>query len=205
MSISTEESEEFQTSSTHRPILILESQLVPRSQDEAKALRSLKQKTYALTKFFDEDLLVDTGMREEFNEMFQAIGWSDFVEILEGGIILLTKEFLMTLCTDTRRDSTYIWFRLFNTDYELTLRQFSNLFDFSPQCTLGEDLAGFNSAKFWKELVGPDALRKKSITHIRHPTLRFLARWLTMVVFPRHDTRCVTERMLDVSMPCGRK
>ncbi|WVZ75584.1 hypothetical protein U9M48_023623 [Paspalum notatum var. saurae] len=99
MSISTEEPEEFQTSSTHRPILILNSQLVPRGQDEAKALRFLNQKTYA-----DEDFLVDTGMREEFNEVFQAIRWSDFVEILEGGIILLTKEFLMTLRTDTRRE-----------------------------------------------------------------------------------------------------
>ncbi|WVZ70232.1 hypothetical protein U9M48_018912 [Paspalum notatum var. saurae] len=104
MSISTEEPEEFQTSSTHRPILILDSQLVPRGQDEAKALRSLNQKTYALTKCFNKDLLVDIGMREEFNEVFQAIGWSDFAEILEGGIILLTKEFLMTLRTDTRRD-----------------------------------------------------------------------------------------------------
>ncbi|WVZ51910.1 hypothetical protein U9M48_003010 [Paspalum notatum var. saurae] len=74
MSISTEEPEEFQTSSTHRPILILDSQLVPRGQDEAKALRSLNQKNYPLTKCFDEDLLVDTSMREEFNEVFQAIG-----------------------------------------------------------------------------------------------------------------------------------
>ncbi|WVZ49857.1 hypothetical protein U9M48_001180 [Paspalum notatum var. saurae] len=105
MSISTEEPEEFQTSSTHWPILILNTQLVPRSQDEAKALRSLNQKTYALTKCFDEDFLVDTGMREEFNEVFQAIGWSDFAEIPEGGIILLTKEFLMTLRTDTQRDA----------------------------------------------------------------------------------------------------
>ncbi|WVZ63943.1 hypothetical protein U9M48_013533 [Paspalum notatum var. saurae] len=144
-------------------------------------------------------------MREEFNEVFQTIGWSDFAEIPEGGIILLTKEFLMTLRTDTRRDGTYIWFRLFNTDYELTLRQFSNLLDFSPQCTLGEDLAGFNSVEFWKELVGPDAPRKKSITHIRHPTLWFLARWLTMVVFPWDDTRCVTVEDVDVSMPCARK
>ncbi|WVZ76337.1 hypothetical protein U9M48_024320 [Paspalum notatum var. saurae] len=104
MSISTEEPEEFQTSSTHRPILILDSQLVPRGQDEAKALKSLNQKTYALTKCFDEDFLVDTSMQEEFNEVFQAIGWSDFAEIPEGGIILLTKEFLMTLRTDTRRD-----------------------------------------------------------------------------------------------------
>ena len=127
--------------------------ITPRTQEEAKGLRLLNQKTYALTKCFDEDLLVDTSMREEFNEVFEAIGWSDFTEIPEGGIILLTKEFLMTLRTDTRRDGTYIWFRLFNTDYELTLRQFSNLLDFSPQCTLSEDLAGSNSAEFWKELV----------------------------------------------------
>ncbi|WVZ64223.1 hypothetical protein U9M48_013783 [Paspalum notatum var. saurae] len=70
MSISTEEPEEVPTSSTHRPILLLDSQLVPRGQDEAKALRSLHQKTYALTKCFDEDLLIDIGMREEFNEVF---------------------------------------------------------------------------------------------------------------------------------------
>ncbi|WVZ52273.1 hypothetical protein U9M48_003349 [Paspalum notatum var. saurae] len=44
-------------------------------------------------------------MLEEFNEVFEAIGWSDFAKILEGGIILLTKEFLMMLRTDTRRDA----------------------------------------------------------------------------------------------------
>ncbi|WVZ52948.1 hypothetical protein U9M48_003946 [Paspalum notatum var. saurae] len=43
-------------------------------------------------------------MREEFNEVFQAVGWNDFAENPEGGIILLTKKFLMTLRTDTRRD-----------------------------------------------------------------------------------------------------
>ncbi|WVZ75705.1 hypothetical protein U9M48_023740 [Paspalum notatum var. saurae] len=192
MPISTEEPEEVPTSSTHWPILLLDSQLVSRGQDEAKALRSLHQKTYALTKCFDEDLLVDTCMREEFNEVFQAVGWSDFAEMPEGGIVLLTKELLMMLRTDIQREGIYVWLRLFNTDYELTLRQFSNLLDFSPQCTLSEDLAGFNSVEFWKELVGPDAPRKKSIAHIRHPTLQFLARWLTMVVFPRDDIRCAT-------------
>ncbi|WVZ94237.1 hypothetical protein U9M48_040150 [Paspalum notatum var. saurae] len=105
MFISTEEPEEFQTLSTHRPILILDSQLVLRTQEEAKALRLLNQKTYALTKCFDEDLLVDTGMRKEFNEVFEAIGWSDFAKIPEGGIMLLTKEFLMMLRTDTQRDA----------------------------------------------------------------------------------------------------
>jgi hypothetical protein len=106
MSIDTEEPEEIPTNSTHRPVLILDSQLVPRGQDEAKALRSLNQKTYALTKYFDEDLLVATGMREEFNEVFEAVGWSSFAEIREEGIVLLTKEFLMTLRVDTRRNNT---------------------------------------------------------------------------------------------------
>ncbi|KAJ1254848.1 hypothetical protein BS78_K319300 [Paspalum vaginatum] len=145
MSLSTEAPEEIQMSSVHRPVLILESQLVPRGQEEAKALRLLNQKNYALTKYFDEGLLIDTGMREEFNEVFQAVGWTNFAEVPEGGIILLTKEFLMTLCTDTRRVGTFLWFRLFNTDYELTLCQFSNLLDFSPQCSVAEDPTGFNS------------------------------------------------------------
>ncbi|KAJ1283734.1 hypothetical protein BS78_03G148900 [Paspalum vaginatum] len=148
MSISTEEPEEIQTSSVHRPVLILESQLVPRGQEEAKALRLLNQKNYALTKYFDEDLLVDTSMREELNEMFQAVGWTNFAEVPKGGIILLTKEFLMTLCTDTRREGTFVWFCLFNTDYEFTLCQFSNLLDFSPQCSVAEDPTGFNSQEF---------------------------------------------------------
>ncbi|KAJ1268002.1 hypothetical protein BS78_07G103200 [Paspalum vaginatum] len=152
MSISREEPKEIQTSSIHRSVLILESQLVPHGQEEAKALRLLNQKNYALTKYFDEGLLVDTGMREEFNEVFQAMGWTNFAEVLEGGIILLTKEFLMTLRTDTRREGTFVWFRLFNTDYELTLLQFSNLLDFSPQCSVAEDPTGFNSQEFWKEL-----------------------------------------------------
>lgn len=121
MSISTEEPEEIPTSSTHRPILILESQLMPRGQDEAKVLRLLNRKSYALTKCFDEDLLVNTGMREDFDEEFQAIGWSSFAEIPEGGIVLLTKEFLMTLRLETRREGTFVWLRLFNTDYELSL------------------------------------------------------------------------------------
>ncbi|WVZ50247.1 hypothetical protein U9M48_001521 [Paspalum notatum var. saurae] len=102
-------------------------------------------------------------MREEFDEVFQAIGWSEFAEIPEGGIALLTKEFLMTLRTDTRREGTFVWFRLFNIDYELTLRQFSNLLDFSPQCSLSDDLRGFNLVEFWKELVGPDAPRKRAL------------------------------------------
>ncbi|WP_217551415.1 hypothetical protein, partial [Pantoea sp. GbtcB22] len=77
---------------------------------------------------------VDTGMRGEFDEVFQAVGWREFADIQEGGIELLTKEFLKTLRTDTRREGTFVWFRLFNTDYELTLRQFSNLLCFSPRC-----------------------------------------------------------------------
>ncbi|WVZ58722.1 hypothetical protein U9M48_008962 [Paspalum notatum var. saurae] len=173
MSISIEEPEEITTSSTHRLVLLLDLQLMPRGQDEAKALRLLNQKSYALIRCFDEDLLVDTGMQEEFNEVFQAVSWSDFAEIPEGGIVLLTKEFLMTLRTDTRREGTFVWFRLFNTDYELTLCNFSNLLDFSPQCIVGEDLAGFNSVEFWKELVDPDAPRKKSIARIRHPLCDF--------------------------------
>jgi len=79
MSISTEEHEEFPTSPTNRPVLLLDSQIVPRDRDEGKALGLLQKKSYSLTKILDEDLLTDTGTRGEFNEEFRAVGWENFV------------------------------------------------------------------------------------------------------------------------------
>ncbi|WVZ63886.1 hypothetical protein U9M48_013480 [Paspalum notatum var. saurae] len=93
MSLSTEAPEEIPMSSTNRLVLLLDSHIVPRNQDEGKTLRLLHQKSYTLTKCFDEDLLANIGMQGEFNEVFRAVGWENFVETPEGGIVLLTKEF----------------------------------------------------------------------------------------------------------------
>jgi len=41
------------------------------------------------------------GMDEEFAEVFQAIGWENFLHINEQGSYLLTLEFLSTLVSET--------------------------------------------------------------------------------------------------------
>ena len=41
--------------------------------------------------------MISTGMDDEFDEIFSTVGWDNFANVSEGGIVLLTKEFLMTL------------------------------------------------------------------------------------------------------------
>ena len=122
------------TSSNARPVLLLDSQIQTRNQDEADLLRQLHTKPISVTKCFDEVLMTSTGTDDEFSEIFSMVGWDNFANISEGGIVLLTKEFLMTLRVVSLQSDTSVHFRLFNTEHELTFRQFSNALRFSPRC-----------------------------------------------------------------------
>jgi len=104
----------------------------------------------------------------------------------------------MTLRVVTLQSNTTVHFRLFNTEHEMTLREFSNALGFSPRCSIAAEPVGFDAQDFWKDLVGPDYKHKKSITHIKHPTMRFMARWINMVVLPRNDVRCVTNDNMKI-------
>ena len=70
--------------------------------------------------------------------------------------MLLTKEFLMTLRVVSLQSDMTVHFRLFNSEHELTLCQFSNALGFSPRCSIAAEPVGFNATEFWKELAGPD-------------------------------------------------
>ncbi|WVZ93874.1 hypothetical protein U9M48_039827 [Paspalum notatum var. saurae] len=54
-------------------------------------------------------------------------------------------------------------------------------------------------------LAGPDHKGKKSITNVKHPTMRFMARWITIVVLPRDDIRYVTIEDLKILYAMWRK
>ena len=43
---------------------------------------------------------------------------------------------------------------------------------------------------FWVEICGEYGKRKHSTTKIHNPTLRLLARWVSLIVFPRGEVRC---------------
>lgn len=130
-------------------------------------------------------------MLDEFPVVFDAIGWTNFWDIQEEGSVLLTKEFLSTLRVQESRAGTNIYFHFFNQEYNLSLRELSTHLGFASNCTLVNDPPGFDAPDFWKDISAEITKGKHSITRIHNPTLRFLARWTTKVVFPRDDTRCV--------------
>ena len=58
--------------------LLSENDINLRSERERNAFNELRLKTFEHTRVFEQDLLRVTGMDEEFEEVFQAIGWENF-------------------------------------------------------------------------------------------------------------------------------
>ena len=77
------------------------------------ALELLKKQSYGHTKRFDTEFLMMTGLRQDMNRTFKAVGWSCFADITESGSHLLTMEFLSTLHVETVGKETKIHFRFF--------------------------------------------------------------------------------------------
>ena len=88
-------------------------------------------------------------MDEEFEAVFEAIGWENFWEIGEEGSALLTMEFLMTLhVTNEEDEGIRIHFCLFVTEHILPPCTLSNLLGFSALCTLSIDPQDFVTKDF---------------------------------------------------------
>ena len=65
-----------------------------------------------------------TGLRQDMNCTFTAVGWSRFADITEQGSHLLTMEFLSTLHVETVGKETKIHFRFFNEFLKCQLETF---------------------------------------------------------------------------------
>ena len=57
----------------------------------------LKNKSFVHTQAFDPDLLIKTGMCEDFSNVWHEIGWDNFVPVEEYGSRLLTIQFFCSL------------------------------------------------------------------------------------------------------------
>jgi hypothetical protein len=82
-------------------------------------------------------------------------------------------------------------FRLFGKSFGCDLSRFSGLLDFSKSC-LPESTAmeNFNKVEF------SDTISRKSarlrFNDIHNPSLRFLHRWMSFILFPMAELRSVT-------------
>ena len=100
-------------------------------------------------------------------------------------------EFLISLAIEETGAETKGYFRLFNEQFEMKLEDFSIALGFHRRCILDpKELAKkhhYDQNSWWSAISNEPVNSKNSIVSIHNPTLRFLAKWLAMVVHPRAD------------------
>jgi hypothetical protein len=84
-----------------------------RSDHKRQSYALIKDRVFANTKEFDPDLLEKIGMDSEFNSIWQALGWEDFVPVQEVGSRPNTIQFLYTI----QEDAIGIAFRFHEVPY----------------------------------------------------------------------------------------
>ena len=97
----------------------------------------------------------------------------------------MTTEFLCTL----KPTDLEVSFRLFEKDFSIPWKQFSELLEFHAQCVIDVDTAiqDFDRMKFCREISIELTCYPPCINEIHHPPLRFMHKWLGFSLFPRND------------------
>jgi hypothetical protein len=123
-----------------------------RNDRERQACTLIKDRVFANTKEFDPGLLEKIGMDSEFDSIWQALGWEDFVPVHEVGSRPTTIQFLYTL----QEDASSISFRFHGVLYRVSWKDLSRTLGFHRHCAISLEKAciGFNCKSFWEELSG---------------------------------------------------
>ena len=111
-------------------------QIVFKNDYERQALELLKRQTYAHAKRFETRFFIKTGLLQDMNQAFTAVGWENFTDIVEPGSHLLTMESLMSFTVEETSTETKVYFWFFNEQFEMTLQQFSVALGFNKRCIL---------------------------------------------------------------------
>ena len=77
-----------------------------------------------------------TGLKQDMNNALTTIGWENFADIVEPGSQLLTMEFLISLAIEETGAETKGYFRLFNEQFVMKLKDFSIALGFHKRCIL---------------------------------------------------------------------
>ena len=67
-------------------ILTMVEQIVYKNDYERQALEPLKRQTYAHDKRFETRFLIMTGLLQDMNQAFTAVGWENFANIVKPGM-----------------------------------------------------------------------------------------------------------------------
>lgn len=158
---------------------------------EMQAYYHLKDRLFLHTQVYESDLLRATGIDDDFETIWKAVGWEAIEPMDEEGSRLLTIQFL---CTIQESDDGVV-FRLFNQEHHVPWKELNIHLGFNRKCATEIDYAisGFDRNKFWEEISSKVEFRtfKPQNTQIQHPTLRLIHRWISMTFFPASKVRWV--------------
>jgi hypothetical protein len=158
---------------------------------EMEKYESLHHWEFSHTRVYDVNLLERVGLDEELPTILRTIGWRKVYHEPSLGSHLLTLEFLMTFKIVEENRKLFMKFHLFGKSFGCDFSRFSELVDFSKSC-LPESIAmrNFNKVEF------SDAISRKSarlrFSDIYNPSLRFLHRWMSFMLFPMVELCSVT-------------
>jgi hypothetical protein len=152
---------------------------------------SLHRRECAHTRIYDVDLLERVGLDEELSTILWTIGWGKLYDEPRLGSCLLTLEFLMTIEIVEKNRKSFVKFRLSRKSFGCDFSCFIELLDISKSC-LPESSAmrNFNKVEFSDAISGKYA--RLRFTNIHNPSLRFLHRWMSFMLFPMAELRFVT-------------
>ena len=111
-------------------------QIAIKNDYEWEALELLKKQSFNHTKRFDTRFLIKTELKQDVNQIFTIVGWKDFGDVVEPGSQLLTMEFLISLAIEETSTKTKIYFRLFNEQFVMKLKEFSVTLGFHERSIL---------------------------------------------------------------------
>ena len=111
-------------------------QIAIKNDYEWEALELLKKQSFGHAKRFDTHFLMKTGLKQDMNQAFIAVGWENFAYVVELGSQLLTMEFLISLAIEETSTKTKIYFRLFNEQFVMKLKEFSVALGFHERSIL---------------------------------------------------------------------
>jgi hypothetical protein len=162
-----------------------------RTTEEMEKYKSLHHQEFAHTYVYDVNLLERVDLDKELPTILRAISWGKLYGEPHLGSCLLTLEFLMTFKTVEKSRKSFVKSHLFGKSFGCDFSRFSKLLDFSKSCLLESSaMRNFNKVEFSNAISGKSARLRFSDIH--NPSLRFLHRWMSFMLFPMAELCSVT-------------
>jgi hypothetical protein len=135
------------------------------------------------------------GLDEELPTILYTICWGKLYDKIRLGSRLLTLEFLMTIEIVERNRKSFVKFCPFGKSFGCDFSRFSELLDLSKSCLPESSaMSNFNKVEFSDAISGK--FTRLRFSDIHNPSLRFLHRWMSFMLFPMAELHSVSTSKL---------